>query len=61
MPDTTEKTSCYTYKIEMIVQILAKDQPTAARKLEAEGGYVTSRKVVLQDTVSLFDGNVKNS
>ena len=59
MADTAEKTTCYTYKIEMIVQILAKDQPTASRKLDTEGGYITSRKVILQDAVLLSDGETK--
>ena len=59
MADSLEKTNCYTYKVEMIVQILAKDQPTASRKLEVEGGYITSRKVTLQDSVLLSDGEKK--
>jgi len=54
MPDSNEKTNCYTYKVEMIVQVLGKDQPTALRKLDTEGGYLTSRKVTLQKTVPLF-------
>ena len=53
MPDTTEKTNCYTYKVEMVIQILAKDLPTAAAKLNAEGGYITSRKVELLETTQL--------
>ena len=51
-----EDTSCFTYKVEMIVQILDKDEPSAFDKLETNGGYVTSRKVTLMDTVSLYNG-----
>ena len=59
MVNSVEKTSCYTYKVEMIIQVLAKDQQTAQKKLESEGGYVTKRSVTLQDTVALFDGEQK--
>lgn len=56
MTDKVEETTCYTYKVEMIVQILAEDEPKAADQLEKQGGYVTSRKVVLMDSVPLFNG-----
>jgi len=58
MTDKIEDTTCYTYKVEMIVQILAEDEPKAADQLEKQGGYVTSRKVVLMDSVPLFNGEV---
>jgi len=53
---TPEATSCFTYKVEMLVQILAKDEATAADQLEKQGGYVTSRTVSLVDAVSLYNG-----
>ncbi len=53
MPDITEKTNCYTYKVEMIVQILAKDLLTAANTLNTLGGHMTSRKVELLETTEL--------
>ena len=53
MPDMLEKTNCYTYKVEMIIQILAKDLPTAADKLNTVGGHITSRKVELLETTQL--------
>ena len=56
MTDKVEDTTCYTYKVEMIVQILAEDEPKASDQLEKNGGYVTSRKVVLMDSVPLFNG-----
>ena len=56
MTGKIEETTCYTYKVEMIVQILAEDEPKAADQLEKNGGYVTSRKVVLMDSVALFNG-----
>jgi hypothetical protein len=48
-----EETSCYTYKVEMVIQILAEDEKTASEQLEKSGGYVTSRKVTLIDAVTL--------
>ncbi len=51
-----ENTTCYTYKVEMLIQVLAKDEPTALEQLEKSGGYVTDRKVSLMDSVSLFNG-----
>ena len=51
-----EDTSCFTYKVEMVVQILAEDEAKASEQLEKSGGYVTSRTVTLMDSVSLFNG-----
>ena len=53
-----EDTSCFTYKVEMIVQILAEDEVKASEQLEKSGGYVTSRSVILMDSVPLFNGVV---
>jgi hypothetical protein len=53
MPDMVEKTNCYTYKVEMIIQILAKDLITASDKLNTMGGHITSRKVELLETTQL--------
>ena len=53
MPDMVEKTNCYTYKVEMVIQILAKYLPTAADKLNTIGGHITSRKVELLETTQL--------
>jgi hypothetical protein len=56
-----EATNCFTYKVEMVVQILAKDEKTASEQLDKQGGYVSSRKVSLMDSVSLFSGDVDES
>ena len=50
-------TSCFTYKVEMIIQILAPDQDTARLQLDDKGGYVTSRKVTFMDSVQVYKGN----
>ncbi len=56
MTDKAENTNCYTYRVEMIVQILAENEPMAVELLEKNGGHVTSRKVMLMDLISLFNG-----
>lgn len=54
MEDTSEATSCFSYKVEMVVQILAKDEKTAREQLDKSGGYVSSRNVTLMDSVTLY-------
>ena len=56
MPDS-EDTSCFTYKVEMIVQILAGDEVTARNQLDEKGGYITSRKVTSMDSIQVYKGN----
>jgi len=52
-----ENTSCFTYKVEMIIQILAGDEISARSQLDEKGGYVTSRKVTFMDSVQVYKGN----
>ena len=52
-----ENTSCFTYKVEMIIQILAEDEKTARSQLDEKGGYVTSRKVTFMDSMQVYKGN----
>jgi hypothetical protein len=52
-----ENTSCFTYKVEMIIQILASDETTARNQLDDKGGYVTSRKVTFMDSMQVYKGN----
>jgi hypothetical protein len=56
MPDKLEETSCFTYKVEMVIQILAEDEETARDQLDKNGGYVTARSVKLMDSVPLYNG-----
>ena len=53
----SETTSCFTYKVEMIIQILGSDQESARSQLDEKGGYVTSRKVTFLDSVPVYLGN----
>jgi len=52
-----ENTSCFTYKVEMIIQILAADETTARTQLDEKGGYITSRKVTFMDSMQVYKGN----
>ena len=52
-----EDTTCYTYKVEMILQVLAGDEETARNQLDDKGGYITSRKVSFLDSVPVYKGN----
>ena len=51
---------CFTYSVDMIIQVLAEDEVSARDKLDREGGYVTKRNVVLIDAVPLFSGDDKS-
>lgn len=57
MAEETETTSCFTYKVEMVIQMLASDEKTARENLNKNGGYVTKRTVNLIDSVSLYSGD----
>ena len=52
----TTTTHCYTYEVNMIVQVLADDEKAAREQLDKQGGYVTKREVSLADSVALFNG-----
>jgi hypothetical protein len=54
---SNENTSCFTYKVEMIIQILAADEITARTQLDEKGGYVTSREVTFMDSMQVYKGN----
>ena len=51
-----ETTNCFTYKVEMVVQVLATDEKAAREQLDKNGGYVSNRSVKLVDSISLFSG-----
>jgi len=54
-------THAYTYEVMMVVQILAEDEKEARNRLDNQGGYVTSRKVALKDSIPLFNGKDKEN
>jgi len=50
-------TSCFTYKVEMIIQILAEDEISARLQLDDKGGYVAKRTVTFMDSLPVYKGN----
>jgi hypothetical protein len=56
MPDKLEETSCFTYEVNMVIQILAEDEESARDQLDKNGGYVTARHVKLMDSIALYNG-----
>lgn len=46
-------TSAYTFKVEMVIEIFAKDKKSAEDQLNDKGGYVTERNVKLLATTRL--------
>ena len=49
-----EKTRCFSYKVEMMVQVLADDEKSAREQLDSKGGYVSARQVNLMDSILLY-------
>jgi len=52
-----KETSCYSYEVLMVVQVLAENRESAEEKLDKEGGYVTKRQVLLKDVFPLYNGS----
>jgi hypothetical protein len=50
-----KETNCYTYKVEMTVQVFAEDLDQANERLESNGGYVSSRIVTLVDSNTVYE------
>ena len=55
-----EDTKCYTYKVEMIVQIVARDEARAKMTLDQVGGHITHRDTKLLDCISLWNKEEEN-
>ena len=47
-------TSCYTYEVTMLIQILAPSREIADAKLEQEGGYISKRDVAFKSSTLLY-------
>ena len=50
-----KETNCYTYKVEMTVQVFAENLDQANERLESNGGYVSSRAVTLLNTNTVYE------
>ena len=51
-----DETICFTYKVEMVVQVFAENVEQANVRLDENGGYVSSRVVNLLDTNVVYTG-----
>lgn len=51
-----DETICFTYKVEMVVQVFAENVEQANARLDENGGYVSSRVVNLLDTNVVYTG-----
>lgn len=51
-----KETKCYSFNVNMVIQVLAEDEKTAIDQLNKQGGYITKRDVILRDVVNLFNG-----
>ena len=49
-------TKCYSYAVNMVIQIFAEDEEAAKAQLDEKGGYITKREVILKDVVHLYKG-----
>jgi hypothetical protein len=56
--NTLKETSCYSYEVLMVVQVLAENKESADEKLDKDGGYVTKRQVLLKDVSPLYNGSI---
>lgn len=50
----TSESSCYTYKISMVVQVIAPNKEIADLKLDQDGGYVSKRTVEFVSSMLLY-------
>jgi hypothetical protein len=51
-----KETNCYTYKVEMVIQVFAENLEQANARLDENGGYISSREVTLLDSNVVFTG-----
>jgi hypothetical protein len=55
------ETRCFTYEVNMVIQIFAREESEAKEKLDREGGYISQRKVRLKNTVQVYSGDTEES
>jgi hypothetical protein len=55
------ETRCFTYEVQMVIQIFGRTEAEAKEKLDRDGGYISQRKVRLKDTVQVYSGDTQES
>lgn len=58
LKDMYKDTSCYTYEVTMLVQILAPSREIADAKLDQDGGYVSKRDVDFKYSTLLYKDGI---
>ena len=58
---TAKETSCYTYEVTMVIQVLASTKGEADEKLDREGGFISKRDVSFKNSVSLYSEEQQKS
>ncbi len=51
---TENKTQCFSFKVDMLVHIIANNEENAKSQLDEKGGIVTKREVKLVNTTELY-------
>lgn len=55
--DALPSTYCYSYEVNMVIQIFAQNEDQARVTLDQSGGYISKRDVTLRDTVAVYTGS----
>jgi hypothetical protein len=50
----TKPTQCFSYEVNMLVQIIEDEEASDKSQLDEKGGIVTKRDVKLVNTVTLY-------
>jgi hypothetical protein len=58
LKDMYKDTSCYTYEVTMLVQVLAPSKDIADAKLNQDGGYVSKRDVEFKHSTLLYKDGI---
>jgi hypothetical protein len=58
LKDLYKDTSCYTYEVVMLVQVLAPSKEIADAKLNQDGGYVSKRDVEFKFSTLLYKDGI---
>ena len=48
-----KETKCFTYHVDMVIQMFGKNEQEALERLNKDGGYISKRVVKLLDVVSV--------
>jgi hypothetical protein len=59
LKDMYKDTSCYTYEVTMLIQVLAPSKEIADAKLDQDGGYISKRDVEFKHSVLLYKDGIK--